>query len=1034
MSVIEQVRQDRERLARVLKEHAGIRRLVEDLYPDSAHFIYELLQNAEDTGATEAAFFLTADRLVFEHNGRTFDEADIRAITDIGEGTKAEDDELIGRFGIGFKAVFAYTETPHIWSPSYAFKISEMVLPSEIPSDPSLGDHTRFEFPFNSDKKPQAQAFSEVQTGLEEISENTLLFLSNIEGIHWRIDRGREGRLLRIRHKNHHIEILREIDGRPTESTNFLRFTEPVDGLERQHAAVAFELEPVYGNDPSTGTTPFEKRFRIAPSESGRVAVYFTAAKETSNLRFHLHAPFVPVPSRSSIKETPANAPLFAQLARLAAKSLSSIHDLGLLDREFLAVLPNSQDEIPTQYAPIRDAIVDAMNKRALTPKHTGGHAPAGRLLQAEAGLKDLLNREDIHFLVGTDDDPRDWAVAATQRNSRVDRFLRGLDIEPWGVRQFVQVLSERLLSKRWFYSSTDIWNQGPDKTSLDWIHSKPAEWHRALYALFHRELEDELNLFDQICIVRRSDGEYGTGSETYFPTPETREDPIHPRVAEGTYAGGGTKAERTHARAFLEGIGVREVGEFQQIEAILQRRYQDPARVPPWHTHQSDLKRFIVLAEKDRSASDLFKNYFIFQGANRLGSRRSRPSELYLDAPYLETGLKAYYGPLASEANRTALSDAYLTFEMRPRLITFAQMCGATDRLEVEEVSCTDNPEREHLFSAPGSVPTKTGINRDFVIPKLDALFEKPSVDLSCLVWKALSDRSKDRFLLKATFRRNQSHCPRHADSQLVHQLRNAAWVPQQGDKFVRPAEARRDLLPNGFPFDPGWPWLSAISFGAEAEQHAAHRRRTQEIAVELGFRDEAALADGKRFAELAPDTRQRILAEHKSQVDLPIHEPRNPDRRAESVRNNARQAPERETERRERSISLHRDKTKIEEAKPYLRELYTNADGTTICQACGNRLPFKLADGTYFFEAVEFLPDLERYYYQNYLALCPNHAAMFTHVNLSKSELKEKFLSLDGNELPLTLADQPVTVYFTNTHIADLRVLVCFDVDGQG
>ena len=39
----------------------GIRRIVEDLYPDTAHFIYELLQNAEDTGASEAAFVLTAD-------------------------------------------------------------------------------------------------------------------------------------------------------------------------------------------------------------------------------------------------------------------------------------------------------------------------------------------------------------------------------------------------------------------------------------------------------------------------------------------------------------------------------------------------------------------------------------------------------------------------------------------------------------------------------------------------------------------------------------------------------------------------------------------------------------------------------------------------------------------------------------------------------------------------------------------------------------------------------------------------------------
>ena len=1028
MSVIERVRQDRGDLARVLKKHAGIRRIVEDLYPDSAHFIYELLQNAEDTGATEAAFVLTADRLVFEHNGRTFDEADIRAITDIGEGTKAEDDEQIGRFGIGFKAVFAYTETPRIWSPSYAFEISEMVLPSEIPSDPSLGDRTRFEFPFNSGKKPQGQAFSEVQDGLEEISDNTLLFLSNIEEIQWRIDGGRVGRLLRILHTDHHTEILREIDGRPTESANFLRFTEPVDGLERQHAAVAFALEPVSGNDPSIGLTPFAKKFRIAPSERGCVAVYFTAAKETSNLRFHLHAPFVPELSRSSIKDTPANAPLFAQLAGLAAESLSSIRDLGLLDREFLAVLPNSQDEIPGQYAPIRDAIVDAMNERALTPKHTGGHAPAGRLLQAEAGLKELLDREDIHFLVDTDDDPRDWAIAATQRNSRVDRFLRGLDIQQWGVEQFVEVLDERFSNKRRLCYSTYTWKQGPDGPFLDWMRPKPAEWHRALYALFHRELEDELNLFDQICIVRRSDGEYGTGCQSYFPTPETREDPIHPRVAEDTYAGGGTKTEQTRARAFLEGVGVREVGEFQQIEAILEQRYADPTRVPPWQTHQSDLRRFIALVEKDRSASTLFKDYFIFQGSNGLWSR---PNDLYLDAPYLETGLKAYYGPLASEASRTALSDVYSTFDMLPRLIAFARMCGATDRLEIATVSCTNNPEKERLHSAPGSILTPTGIDTDFAIPKLGTLFETPNLALSRLVWNALCDRAHDKSILKAIFRYNQSNYHHSADSQLVHQLRNAVWVPQADDVFVHPAEALRDLLPDGFPFDPGWAWLTAIRFGAETEKRAAQLRRTQEIAAELGFRDEAALADGMRFADLAPDTRQRILAEHDSQVDLPVHEPGNPDRRAESVRENARQAPERRTERRERSVSVNRDPTKREETAPYLRELYTNADGVTFCQACKDRLPFRLADGTYFFEAVEFLPGLERHHYQNYLALCPNHAAMFMLANASKDEMTAGFLALNGNELALTLADQPVSVYFTDTHIADLRVVI--DVNDQ-
>jgi hypothetical protein len=38
MNIIEEVRSDREDLARVLKKHLGIRKIVEDLYPDNAHF------------------------------------------------------------------------------------------------------------------------------------------------------------------------------------------------------------------------------------------------------------------------------------------------------------------------------------------------------------------------------------------------------------------------------------------------------------------------------------------------------------------------------------------------------------------------------------------------------------------------------------------------------------------------------------------------------------------------------------------------------------------------------------------------------------------------------------------------------------------------------------------------------------------------------------------------------------------------------------------------------------------------------------
>ena len=293
MSIIEEIRQEREDLARVLKKHPGIRRIVEDLYPDSAHFIYELLQNAEDTGASEVNFVLSETGLVFEHNGRPFNKADIEAITDIGDGTKGPDDEKIGRFGIGFKAVFAHTETPRIWSGAFAFEISELVLPAELEADHKRSKITRFEFPFNSPKKLASDTFKEVKDGFDGMSETTLLFLSHIESIHWKVEGRSEVRVLRIAHSENHVEILKEIGSKATENSHFLRFMHPVEELEGQYTAIAFALEVLPAASKSATIKLSAEQFQIAPV-SGRVAVFFTAEKETSGLRFHLHAPFVP--------------------------------------------------------------------------------------------------------------------------------------------------------------------------------------------------------------------------------------------------------------------------------------------------------------------------------------------------------------------------------------------------------------------------------------------------------------------------------------------------------------------------------------------------------------------------------------------------------------------------------------------------------------------------------------------------------------------------------------------------------------------
>ena len=96
-------------------------------YSDSNHFVYELLQNAEDENADRVVIEYYRDKLVFYHDGDPFDEGDVRGVL---MGTKDRNDaQTIGRFGMGFKSVFKYTYQPEIYSDEEAFKITNYLLP-----------------------------------------------------------------------------------------------------------------------------------------------------------------------------------------------------------------------------------------------------------------------------------------------------------------------------------------------------------------------------------------------------------------------------------------------------------------------------------------------------------------------------------------------------------------------------------------------------------------------------------------------------------------------------------------------------------------------------------------------------------------------------------------------------------------------------------------------------------------------------------------------------------------------------------------
>ena len=108
--------------------------LLGHLYSERTHFIFELIQNAEDAGATALAFELFTDRLEVRHDGRPFTEADVRGVCGVAQSGKSGDLTKIGQFGIGFKSVYAYTATPQVHSGAEHFRIDHYVRPS--PAEP----------------------------------------------------------------------------------------------------------------------------------------------------------------------------------------------------------------------------------------------------------------------------------------------------------------------------------------------------------------------------------------------------------------------------------------------------------------------------------------------------------------------------------------------------------------------------------------------------------------------------------------------------------------------------------------------------------------------------------------------------------------------------------------------------------------------------------------------------------------------------------------------------------------------------------
>ena len=319
----------------------GIRDSIVEKYSEPAHFIYELLQNADDVRATRVRFILRADGLYFMHNGTVrfnvtapnqVEVGHINAITSIGNSSKSEQTNTIGKFGVGFKSVFQYTTTPHIYDPEVAFKITDFIVPVllEETRHPLQGsDETLFYFPFDHPEKTAETAFAEIENKLKNL-QYPALFLNHLRHISWQIH-GTFGHFTLETEAEETIGDTRierltvgTQTGKKTQQTRFLKFS-------RHEADTNLKYSLVYLLDENDA---------LQTADRHDLYCYFPT-KVSTPFAFLLHAPFLLTDSREGIKTGEKwNRNLLSLLADLQADSVELLRDEKMLTEESFLAFP----------------------------------------------------------------------------------------------------------------------------------------------------------------------------------------------------------------------------------------------------------------------------------------------------------------------------------------------------------------------------------------------------------------------------------------------------------------------------------------------------------------------------------------------------------------------------------------------------------------------------------------------------------------------------------------------------------------------
>ncbi len=700
------------------------RMLLADRYDDETHFIFELLQNAEDAlakrrewkGQRTVKFSLSPDALSVTHFGKPFDEDDVRGICGIDESTK--DLTSIGRFGIGFKSVYAFTDSPEIHSGSEHFAIDSFVLPRALMGNDLPPQQTVIRLPFQS---TNPNSVDQIQEGLRRLDLPTLLFLREIEEIEWSVVDGPSGQYMRetrnISDTARKVAIIgtdETTDGVNEEEWIVFSRTVANDEVEVGHVELAFAIEPSVDGEGSS----------VRPISDSPLVVFFPTVLSTS-LGFLVQGPYRTTPSRDNVPERdPWNQYLVQETSVLLVDALRELCQLGLLRTSVLQSLPLDTNRFPegSRFAPLFSAVREALITERLLPRHTEGYVAAQEAMLARTQeLRDLLGPKQLADLYRLDHEifwlSEDITV---DRNPEIRTYLlHELEMQ--------EITPDRLISR----------------LTRVFLEAQSDNWIERLYMFLSGQTALQQKL-EEIPIVRLEDGSHvvafsGDQPQAFLPVNDRTDFPTVRRSV----------CQLEDALGFLESLGLSPPDPVDDVIAHILPKYDREHPDVPEIEYRSDVERVLAAfdtdstAQRDRLVSELREVEFILAVNAGDGSRHfTRPPDAYQATRRLKELFAGVSGVLIVDDSKD-----YLRGERIRALLEAAGSSPYLDRVPAKPLLTRE--EKTNLRDASGILGFSYDIHvRDYtlrgvesVLKTIPTLAENEVGPRTKILWESLCD-----------------------------------------------------------------------------------------------------------------------------------------------------------------------------------------------------------------------------------------------------------------------------------------------------